>query len=74
MEIDPPEFIEDLSSPQGQTQAQLETSAKAEGKKPVTTVVVDDAHPFDLDAYISAYNGELCPTPLKEVIIANRTP
>ena len=63
MEVDPPEFIEELSSPQGQTQAQLETSAKVEGKKQVIAVVVDDGHPFDLDAYISAYNGEIWPTP-----------
>lgn len=42
---------------QGQTQAQIETAGKVEGKKP-NPVLVDDAHPFDLDAYISSYSGE----------------
>lgn len=30
-------------------------TAKAAGKRP--KVVVDDAHPFELEAYISGYSG-----------------
>lgn len=57
MEIDPPELTEEGAILQGQTQAQIETAGKVEGKKP-NPVLLDDAHPFDLDAYISSYSGE----------------
>jgi hypothetical protein len=32
------------------------TSSKAAPTGP-TTIVIDDAHPFDLDAYIAGYSG-----------------
>ena len=34
--------------------------SKAAGKRP--RVPVDDAHPFDLEAYISSYSGALIPS------------
>lgn len=37
---------------------QLGYSALSAGKKP-TLAPVDDAHPFDLESYISAYSGQL---------------
>ena len=38
--------------------SQAEPSSKAEGKKPLS-VRVDEAHPFDLEAYDASYSGEL---------------
>lgn len=38
--------------------SQTESSSKAEGKKPLS-VRVDEAHPFDLEAYNASYSGEL---------------
>lgn len=36
----------------------IELSEKAEGKKPLMLVTVDNSHPFDLASYIASYNGE----------------
>lgn len=35
-----------------------ETTDRPDGKKPLT-VLVDDAHPFELEAYVSSYSGKL---------------
>lgn len=39
-------------------ESQAFTASKATGKRPVI-ISVDDAHPFDLEAYISSYTGML---------------
>ena len=49
MDVDTPSLLAD--DVQG-----IDTIAKVEGKKPMS-VPVDDAHPFDLEAYISQYSS-----------------
>lgn len=50
LEVNPTELAASQAQPSGQSSTQGR-------KKPL--VVVDDQHPFDLDAYIGAYSGEL---------------
>ena len=55
MDIDVPDVpVEDIAN----TLPSSESIAKAEGKKPLA-VPVDEAHPFDLEAYDASYSGEL---------------
>lgn len=67
MEIDSPDLMEDIQA-LGQAAAQYDIPAHAgtgsnanrtdrEGKKP-SHVVVDETHPFDLDAYVAGYSGK----------------
>jgi hypothetical protein len=50
MDVDPIEEVEMAYYGASQTEA---SSSRAHW-----AVIVDDAHPFDLDAYISGYSGE----------------
>ncbi len=47
-----------------------ETASRTEAKKPMI-VTVDEAHPFELDAYISAYSGVVHPLRILIPIILN---
>lgn len=56
MDVDTQDIIpEDLTPAQSQNEPMVATM-KAEGKKPMA-VPVDDAHPFDLEAYNASYSG-----------------
>jgi hypothetical protein len=50
MDVDPIEEVEMTYHGGSQTEA---SSSRVHG-----VVIVDDAHPFDLDAYISGYSGK----------------
>jgi hypothetical protein len=50
MDVDPIEEVEMAYHGGSQTEA---SSSRAHG-----AVIVDDAHPFDLDTYISGYSGK----------------
>ena len=51
MDVDPIDEVE--MEYYGATQTEASSSRAA----PSWSIVVDDAHPFDLDAYISGYSG-----------------
>lgn len=53
MDVDPIEEVE--MEYYGATQTEASSSRPAAS----WTIVVDEAHPFDLDAYISGYSGTL---------------
>lgn len=55
MDIDQEPMLIDVVSAQA---VPIELSEKAEGKKPLMLVTVDNSHPFDLASYIASYNGE----------------
>jgi len=52
MDIDPVEDVEMAYYGASQTEASASSSSRAQW-----AIIVDDAHPFDLDAYISGYSG-----------------
>lgn len=56
MDVDTQDIIlEDAAPSQSQAEPAVATM-KAEGKKPMA-IPVDDAHPFDLEAYNASYSG-----------------
>ena len=53
MDVDPIEEVEMETEYYGATQTEASSSRVAA----TWSIVVDEAHPFDLDAYISGYSG-----------------
>lgn len=54
MDID--EIVEDNNSDHGGYQTEGQSLTKSQPKR-TANIVIDDEHPFELDAYISGYTG-----------------